>query len=101
MRQLALSIAVMLCVAAATPVFAGPGGHGGGPGGGGPPAGGGPSAARPAKAVDNDAKGNQGKHAGAKRTNKGGKVRGLNRADQAAGAHGDQGRDKAEAKQNR
>lgn len=83
MRQLALSIAVMSFVAVATPVFAGPGGHGGGPGGR-PPAG-----------------GNQGKHEGVKRANKGGKVRGLNRADQVAGAHGQQGRDNARAKQSR
>ena len=94
MHQFALSIAVMSCVAVAAPVFAGPGGHGGGPGGG-------PSNVGPSRAVNNDLKGDQGKHEGAKRGNKGGKVRGLNRADQAAGAHGDKGRDKAEAKQNR
>jgi hypothetical protein len=93
-HQLALAIAVMSCLAVATPVFAGPGGPGGGPGGG-------PSGVRPSRAFDNDAKSDQGKHEGAKRGNKGGKVRGLNRADQAAGAHGDQGRDKAEAKQSR
>jgi hypothetical protein len=34
-------------------------------------------------------------------SNKGGKVRGLNRADQVAGEHGDKGRDKAEQKQDK
>jgi hypothetical protein len=34
-------------------------------------------------------------------SNKGSKVRGLNRADQVAGEHGDKGRDKAEQKQDK
>jgi hypothetical protein len=38
---------------------------------------------------------------GERRSNKGGELRGLDRADAAAGNHGDQGRDKAEANQSR
>jgi hypothetical protein len=101
MRLLAVSIAMASLVAVATPLLAGPGAHGGGPGGGGPPAGVGPSGAFPSKGADHDVKGNRGKHEGTKRGNKGGKVRGLNRADQVAGEHGDQGRDNARTKQSR
>jgi hypothetical protein len=95
--RLSLSIAILAMVTITAPGFAGSGGHGGGPGGR-------PQASRPAGSSalgDNDVKGNSGKQEVAKRGNKGGKVRGLNRADQVAGDHGDKGRDNAAAKQSR
>src|SRR5438132_396044 len=93
---LSMAIAAMMTITG--PAFAGPGGHGS--------AGGGPHASAAAgmgalRDTTNDAKSNSGKHEGAKRGNKGGKARGLNRADQVAGNHGDKGRDNAAAKQSR
>ena len=93
-----LSIAIAAMMTITAPVFAGPGGHGGGAGGG-PHAS--AAAGMSASRDTNDAKSNSGKHEGAKRGNKGGKARGLNRADEVAGNHGDKGRDNAQAKQSR
>ena len=97
--RLPLSMAIAAMMTITAPAFAGPGGHGGS-------AGGGPHASAAAgmsasRDTPNDAKSNSGKHAGVKRGNKGGKVRGLNRADEVAGNHGDKGRDNAQAKQSR
>jgi len=69
----------------------GGGGHGDGPHLGG---GSGPSAQ---SAGDENA--GKGKKKGDTRGNKGGKVRGLERADEVAGEHGDKGRDTAEQRQ--
>ena len=73
----------------------GPGGSGDGPA---PGAGGGQerSMDRGDRETDRDHLKKDNEH-----SNKGGKVRGLKRADQVAGEHGDKGRDKAEQKQDK
>ncbi len=76
-RALVFSAAAVCFVAITVPALAGPAGHGGGPGAGGPPLG----------------TGNM--------SDRGGAVRGLDRADEVAGEHGDKGRDIAETRGNK
>lgn len=111
--RLPLSIALAATMTIAAPVFAGPGSHGGSAGGGTD------TRMSPSRHTDDgkstlgkrdfakrdfdkhDFAKHDGRHEGAIHGNKDGKVRGLERADEVAGDHGDKGRDNAEAKQSR
>ncbi len=77
MQGLVFSMAAVFFAAMTGPALAGPGGHGGGPASGGPPLGAG------------------------NMSDRGGAVRGLDRADRVAGEHGDKGRDIAETRGNK
>lgn len=117
-RMLAIAVAAAVFLWTTAPALAGPGGgRPSGLGHGGPPVGRGQS-----EAVKGGVKGDKGKApdveadeqqarkptgqtdkdaADNPHSNKGGELRGLDRADEVAGEHGDEGRDTARTKQDR